>query len=58
MHLTLLLGITQIHILQRSRILFTSLLAENKIDHWKKFIFPQMIDQMCPDILIKMETSS
>lgn len=57
MHLAFLLGITKVHILQGVGILFTPLLAENEIDDWQQLVFLEMIDEMCPDILVELEAT-
>ena len=58
MHLALLLGVAQVHILQIPRVLLTPLLAKDKVDDGQQLVLLEMIDKMCPDVLIEGKVST
>jgi hypothetical protein len=57
-HLTLILGITQVHPRQIRGILLTPLLTKHEINDRQQLVLFQMINQMSPNILIENMTSS
>lgn len=55
-YLTLLLCVAQVHPLQIRGVLFTSLLAEDKIDDGQELVLLEMVDEVCPYILVENMT--